>query len=56
MLYDGDGRKIRNIQKTKQRKKFPVCSGSFENVINKMYSGIIYLINMYKKDLVLNNL
>ena len=30
--------------------------GSFKNVINKMYLQIIYLIYMYKEELVLNNL
>ena len=29
--------------------------GLFKNVIYKMCWGIIYLINMYKKDLALNN-
>ena len=37
-----------------------MCSGSFENVINKMYLQIIHIlyiyIYMYKQDLALNNL
>ena len=32
-----------------------MSSGLFKNVIDKMYSEIIYLIYMYKKDLALNN-
>ena len=31
-------------------------SGLFQNIIYKMYLEIIYLIYMYKKDKVLNNL
>ena len=31
-------------------------SGLFKNVINKMCLQLIYLIYMYKQDLVLNNL
>ena len=31
-------------------------SGSFKYVINKMYLRIIYLINIYKYDVALNNL
>ena len=31
-------------------------SGSFKNVIYKMYLEIIYLIYIYKEDLALNNL
>ena len=30
--------------------------GSFKNVINKICSQTVYLIYMYKEDLVLNNL
>ena len=33
-----------------------MSSGSFKNVIYKMYLEIMYLICMYKKDLSLNNL
>ena len=31
-------------------------SGSYKNIIYKMYLQIIYLIYMYKEDLALNNL
>ena len=33
-----------------------MSSGSFKNVIYKMCLEILYLMYMYKKDLVLNNL
>ena len=33
-----------------------MSSGSFKNVIYKMCYEIIYLIDMYKEDLALNNL
>ena len=33
-----------------------ISSGSFKNVINEICLEIIYLTNMYKKDLALNNL
>ena len=33
-----------------------MSSGSFKNVICKICLEIIYLIHMYKKDLVVNNL
>ena len=33
-----------------------MSTGLFKNVINKMCLGIIYLVDMYKKDLALNNL
>ena len=33
-----------------------MSSGSFKNLINKMFAKYIYLIYMYKEDLVLNNL
>ena len=32
-----------------------MSSGSFENVIYKMFLQIMYLIYMYKKDLALND-
>ena len=38
-----------------KKKKKKTKLGSFKNVINNMCLDIIYLIFMYKKDLVLNN-
>ena len=32
-----------------------MSSGSFKNIIYKMWEELIYLIYMYKKDLALNN-
>ena len=36
-------------------KKKKKSSGSFKNLIYKMYLQIIYLVYMYKEDLALNN-
>ena len=33
-----------------------MSSGSFENVINKMFTHVLYLICMYREDLALNNI
>ena len=33
-----------------------MSSGSFTNVINKIFTNHIYLLYMYKPDLALNNL
>ena len=33
-----------------------MSSGSFKNVIQKMFTNDVYLIYMYKQDMALNNL
>ena len=42
--------------KKKTNKNIMMSLGSFKNVFNKMFTNHIYLIDMYKQDLALNNL